>query len=317
MASAHPRVHRLVVGLIGAGLVLLVVGSAARAAISLARIFGRHAGVALTQHQVALAHKDESRVRPVPRIIHQVFHNWASPGNETLPADWAAMRQSCLELHPTWEHKLWTEAASRLFIQTEYPWFLDTYDGFRFPVQRIDTLRYFLLRHFGGIYMDLDNGCRANLEPLLYYPAWVTDGGHGTLSNNIIGAEPEHPFWILVTDSLVSWAGDFVLPYITISYATGQWYETEMWQIYHAQKPPRNPDLVRVMMDARPTGAPWLFFTAGRGGTWDNWDNRVFGWIGNHLFEASLYGLASLGAVVAVVMGFFCVWFVQESCVGS
>ncbi|EQK99660.1 hypothetical protein OCS_04630 [Ophiocordyceps sinensis CO18] len=148
---------------------------------------------------------------------------------------------------------------------------------------------------------DVDpQGCRANLEPLLHYPAWVTDGGHGTLSNNIMGAEPEHPFWILVTDSLVSWAGDFGLPYLPISYATGQWFETEMWQIYHAQKPRRSPDLVRVMMDARPTGAPWVFFTAGRGGTWDNWDNRVLGWVGNHLLGASLYGFAGLGAVAAV-----------------
>lgn len=56
---------------------------------------------------------------------------------------------------------MWTESASRSFIQAEYPWFLDAYDGFRFPVQRVDTLRYFLLRHFGGIYMDLDNVGRA------------------------------------------------------------------------------------------------------------------------------------------------------------
>lgn len=38
-----------------------------------------------------------------------------------------------------------------------YPWFLNTYDGYRFPVQRVDSLRYFLMLHFGGIYLDLDN----------------------------------------------------------------------------------------------------------------------------------------------------------------
>lgn len=105
-----------------------------------------------------------------------------------------------------------------------------------------------------------------------------------------------------MTDSLVSWAGDFGLPYFTISYATGQWYETEMWQIYHARKPRRSPDLLRVMMDASPEGAPWTIFTAGRGGTWDNWDNHILGWIGNHLGEASLYALASIGVLVAFVL---------------
>ena len=31
------------------------------------------------------------------------------------------------------------------------------YDSYRFPIQRIDALKYFILRHFGGIYVDLDN----------------------------------------------------------------------------------------------------------------------------------------------------------------
>lgn len=53
--------------------------------------------------------------------------------------------------------QLWTERASRDFIETEYPWFLRTYDGYRYPVQRVDAVRYFLLLHYGGIYMDLDN----------------------------------------------------------------------------------------------------------------------------------------------------------------
>jgi mannosyltransferase OCH1-like enzyme len=53
--------------------------------------------------------------------------------------------------------QLWTEKASRDFIETEYPWFLNAYDGYRYPVQRVDAVRYFLMLHYGGIYMDLDN----------------------------------------------------------------------------------------------------------------------------------------------------------------
>jgi mannosyltransferase OCH1-like enzyme len=52
---------------------------------------------------------------------------------------------------------------SRDFIATEYPWFLSTYDGYSLPIQRVDTVRYFILRHYGGIYLDLDNvGLRSN-----------------------------------------------------------------------------------------------------------------------------------------------------------
>ncbi|KND88611.1 Mannosyl phosphorylinositol ceramide synthase SUR1 [Tolypocladium ophioglossoides CBS 100239] len=332
LASASPRVRRLVLGLLAGGLVLFLTVVVPRI-LAFGRIFGAHAGVAMTQQQVLDAYKaalaePDARPKPVPRIIHQVFHNWHDPGNETLPSDWEETRQSCILRHPTWEYKvvcrpgrpvaeqpavlhqprtfsadggdlqLWTERASRRFIKKEYPWFLGTYDSFEHPVQRVDTLRYFLIRHFGGVYIDLDNGCQASLEPLLYYPSWITDGGQGALSNNIIGSEPEHPYWILMTDSIVPWAGNFVLPYVTISYATGQWYETKIWEQYHASKPRDAPALLRVMMDSRPTGAKWVFFTAGRGGTWDNWDNRLFGWVGAHLFQATLCGLAALAAVV-------------------
>ncbi len=63
--------------------------------------------------------------------------------------------------------QLWTEKASRDFIELEYPWFLKTYDRYSFPVQRVDAVRYFLLLHYGGIYIDLDN-VRAS-DPILYF----------------------------------------------------------------------------------------------------------------------------------------------------
>lgn len=38
-----------------------------------------------------------------------------------------------------------------------YPWFLDTFDGYPFPIQRADAIRYFVLAHYGGVYLDLDD----------------------------------------------------------------------------------------------------------------------------------------------------------------
>jgi hypothetical protein len=61
--------------------------------------------------------------------------------------------------------QLWTEKASREFIEKEYPWFLQTYDVYRYPVQRVDAVRYFLLLHYGGIYLDLDNVSGAAPRP--------------------------------------------------------------------------------------------------------------------------------------------------------
>jgi hypothetical protein len=194
-------------------------------------------------------------------------------------------------------------------------------------VQRVDSLRYLLMRHYGGIYIDLDNGCLAPLDPLLYYPCWTTDGGQGALSNNILGATPQHPFWVLLTDRL-AWSGwNYGLPYVTISWASGQWFLTQMWERYHqrlglrrgytaaevaagaglsagvgvdaALRPAgRAGPLVRVMMDMRDGAAPWVFFDMGRGETWRNWDNYVFMWIGGHLLWLVLGGAMAVAALL-------------------
>ena len=34
------------------------------------------------------------------------------------------------------------------------------WDNYAFPIQRADAIRYFLLYHFGGVYLDMDTNCR-------------------------------------------------------------------------------------------------------------------------------------------------------------
>jgi hypothetical protein len=91
------------------------------------------------------------RPQVIPKIIHQTYIN------ESLPEHWKGPQQSCLDLHPDYEYKLWTDKKSREFIAAEYPWFLETFDGYPYPIQRADAIRYFVLHHFGGIYIDLDD----------------------------------------------------------------------------------------------------------------------------------------------------------------
>ena len=39
----------------------------------------------------------------IPKIIHQIYFGW---DNSTLPERWEAPRQSCIDLHPDYEHKV-------------------------------------------------------------------------------------------------------------------------------------------------------------------------------------------------------------------
>lgn len=52
-------------------------------------------------------------------------------------------------------------------MEINYPSFLQMYDSYKYNIQRADSIRYFLLDHFGGIYMDLDIGCRRRMDSLI------------------------------------------------------------------------------------------------------------------------------------------------------
>ncbi|KAA8631819.1 hypothetical protein SMACR_05159 [Sordaria macrospora] len=316
-------------------------------------IFYQHPGIAITQRQVANAYLNgttllrgerETGTRKdskeyIPKIIHQIFHNWKDPENKTLPSDWDAQRRSCVDNNPGWEYRLWTPSTSLAFLTTYYPTFLPSYLSYPHPVQRVDALRYFLLFHYGGIYLDLDNGClpsispTANsLDPLISYPLWITDGGRGALSNNILAARPGHPFWGRVVAELIEgrgavpqgrgetvtgfwkrwWCAWGVLRYVEVSWGVGQWFLGGVWDEYHALlemgrdmrgemdgvvDEEKSGRLYRLMMDDRPGMDEWVFFTQGRGGTWNGWDNRLFLEIGDHL---GLF-LLVLGALAGVL----------------
>lgn len=195
-------------------------------------------------------------------------------------------------------------------------------------------IKYFALRQYGGIYIDMDNvsgfslaltarlpvshwnvasnvnsdqGCSASLEPLLYYPAFTIDGGQGALSNNIVGGQPGHPFFVLLTASLDHWNWDYLFPYVTIMFASGQWYLTAIWEEYHSLleadgsvrgfKDDSWRPLSRVLNDLRPGADRLIFFTQTTGESWADWDYRLLKAIGDYIlvivaFAWSLAGLA-------------------------
>ena len=72
-------------------------------------IFSAHAGITLSQAEALETYEkgaNAGRIQYIPKITHQIFHNWRQPGNDTLPADWQQARQTCLDKNPGWEHKV-------------------------------------------------------------------------------------------------------------------------------------------------------------------------------------------------------------------
>ncbi len=84
------------------------------------------------------------------KIIHQTWKT------NMLPEDYKVWSQHIKEVNPEWEYVLWTDKQNRKFIETYYDWFLPTYDSYDKNIKRIDAVRYFLLYHYGGVYLDMD-----------------------------------------------------------------------------------------------------------------------------------------------------------------
>jgi mannosyltransferase OCH1-like enzyme len=169
---------------------------------------------------------DETSKHMIPKILHQTYVN------SSIPVVWQEAQASCLKLHPKpeWEYKLWTDAMSLDFIAEEYPEFLETFKSYRYPIERADAIRYFVLDHFGGVYIDLDDGCQRPLEPLLQYPAFVRKTVPTGVSNDVMGSVPHHPFFKLVQEKLKSYDRSWVLPYITVMASTGPLFLSVIWR---------------------------------------------------------------------------------------
>lgn len=163
-------------------------------------------------------------IERIPRIIHQIYKN------DTVPEKWLQAHQSCLEKTPSgnWTHFLWTDDKARNFLRNFYSWFLPLYDSYPYNVQRIDALRYLLLYHFGGIYLDLDVGCKKDLSPLLKHRAFFGKTSPYGVSNDVMGAEKGHDLFRSLVLSLEGTNHYRGTKYPTVMLSTGPMFVTRV-----------------------------------------------------------------------------------------
>ncbi|EXJ80476.1 hypothetical protein A1O1_08621 [Capronia coronata CBS 617.96] len=241
----------------------------------------------------------ESRPQLIPKIIHQTYIN------ESIPSHWKPAQQSCIDLHPDYEYILWTDAKSHEFIAREYPWFLPTFVGYKHNIQRADAIRYFVLAYYGGIYIDLDDGCMRRLDPLLSYTAWVRRTVPTGISNDVMASIPQHPFFLRVMESLKGANRSWLLPYITIMASTGPLFLSVIWKKWMGQHAHLDPETwvgrVRVLMPDEYTKHPWSFFKTYKGSSWHGKDAKLIFWMGKNWILLTALGFL-VGGVVALAV---------------
>jgi inositol phosphorylceramide mannosyltransferase catalytic subunit len=237
----------------------------------------------------------------IPKIIHQTYIN------TSVPERWRLAQESCIELHPDYEYMFWTDEGSLAFIEKEYPWFLDTFQNYAHNIQRADAIRYFVLSFYGGVYVDLDNGCRRRLDPLLQFPAWVHITEPTGISNDGMGATPRHPFFLYVIDQLQVYNRQWILPYITIMSSTGPLFLSVVWKKYmqlHSKEGVDWKGRVRVLTPDEYFQLDTSFFDLRYGGSsWHGDDAKFLLWMGQHWLSTTVAGF-SMAAVVGS-----CIWY--------
>ncbi|HET6400431.1 MAG TPA: glycosyltransferase [Candidatus Kapabacteria bacterium] len=140
----------------------------------------------------------------IPKIIHQTWKTSEVPPQ--LAHDFFSWQKH----HPEWTFIGWDDASLAMFVETEFPQYLDLYRSYKHQIERVHMARYLILKKQGGVFVDLDMECLKPIEPLLAdwtlvvgfepfshaeHPASTRRGMSKIVGTGFITSVPEHPFW--------------------------------------------------------------------------------------------------------------------------
>jgi mannosyltransferase OCH1-like enzyme len=264
--------------------------------------------------------------QPVPTIIHQIFLSQGRPGSSLAKYETAI--ESCKALHPSWEFRMWNDEDAVRFMRQHYPEILPHFVGYRQNIQRANILRYALLHHYGGVYIDLDVTCRVALDAKLPNGSavdtltqlpWLTPGAYPAGVNNaFILSRAGHPFLeelLARTPSRDLW---WPMPYVENMLSTGCMFFSNVWTAYAlrlksvAKQGGEVPKEDRIYVLADEHGGMEAHMLRGKittpllehGGasSWHGWDAQAIVLIGKH------YGYFASGFAVLIVGFVLLVW---------
>jgi mannosyltransferase OCH1-like enzyme len=212
--------------------------------------------------------------RRIPRLLHQTWRT------RDVPLRWNKSFQSVLKFNiPEFAHRLWTDAEVDEFVREKEPeFYARTFVNYHQHIQRIDSFRYVVLFHLGGVYLDLDNGCSQSLGGLLTtLEALDPDSTHLAgfpftepigLLNNFMISTAGHPLLAQLISRLHLFDHYFFIDYLTVLLSTGPLYLTIQEHLFQSS----NEHAVRLI--AEQVANP-MFTNSGGGSTWQHKDGKL------------------------------------------
>ena len=150
--------------------------------------------------------EDGQRIK-IPRIIHQIYEDPAGPTPTLL-----RLSETWKENMPDWEYRFWNRPMIHEFLKSTCPDFEVYYHSYPFDVQRWDAIRYLILYHIGGLYVDFDYECFKPLDVLLagstccmgMEPTVNSRVNNKSLivGNALMAAKPKHPYMAAIIEDM-------------------------------------------------------------------------------------------------------------------
>jgi hypothetical protein len=197
-------------------------------------------------------------------------------------------------------------------MREHYPEISAHYEGYRQTIQRANVLRYALLHHYGGVYLDLDVTCRVPLDDLLigeHAPSFLTPAAYPAGVNNaFILTRPGHPFLTASLARLPSRDLRWGLPYVENMLTTGCMFFTNAWMAHVRESAARvGHDLqgegydnrVQVLADRDGCLESHMLrgkvvtplFEHGGASSWHGWDAAVMVFVGKYYGSFLVLGI--------------------------
>lgn len=298
----------------------------------------------LDLHGVAAAPDMPGAKHKIPRILHQ------TTPNDTIPAKWVESQRSCKEVYKDYEYKvsrlppslcratfcladkvsillnpiannpqLWTDKGAEEFLAKEYSWFVDSWNNYAFPIQRADAIRYFVLHHFGGIYLDMDTQCNQTFpmqevendtsEHIAVFKSTSPTG----VTNDLMIASARHPAFTMAVAQLpyyYAWTRPWAEygPYINIMLSSGPLFISLVVKDYLLQQATLPSATVQVISPPNLDG----YITDLESSTWHRADAQTLMWLGTRPWTwftmgaiGTFFGLCLINYLLLAFYGFF------------
>lgn len=221
----------------------------------------------------------------IPKIIHYIFYPFYF---DEMPQQWKKNIEKWMELHPDYQHIIWDLSKSKDFLRENYPNFLDIWLAYKYPIQKCDSIRYFILYHYGGIYSDLDLVALKPIDNLLHFEMLIPESSvGGGVSNSFLGAIPKHQFFKMAINELPNSVNKFSIfgKHLNVMYSTGPAFLDGIMKLY-----PNNDFFVickkmyygdcNACSDTSRQMCSGALFGHTSGKSWNKWDTKLL----NHLY---------------------------------